>query len=164
MFYSILLSNNDYLWKMIRDTVGSGGGCTLFAPTNSALQQLGGKKLQQLQDNRNDEVKNQIASYHVIVDDIVTPEQLYNSGGIRTIAKGENPIVPIERTKQSKNIFDTLTGGGQEDGSVTLGSDAHILNTYFLQSSNTMVHQTDALISPSILWRYMDQLRIPGSK
>ena len=26
-----------------------------------------------------------------------------------------------------------------------------------------VVHETDGFISPSVLWRYADQLRIPGS-
>jgi uncharacterized surface protein with fasciclin (FAS1) repeats len=165
MFYALFLNKNEHVWKTVRDSSNSNAGCTIFAPTNDALQQqLDTKKIQQLQDNRNEEVRNQMGSYHFVINDIVTTEQLYDSGGIRTIATGDTPIVPIERTKTSGNIFESLLGGGKEDGTVTIGTNAHIVNTIYLQNSNTLVHQTDALISPTILWRYCDQLRIPGSK
>jgi uncharacterized surface protein with fasciclin (FAS1) repeats len=164
MFYQLLLSKNEHVWTMIRDNI-SIGGCTVFAPTNDAMEQLGTKKIEQLQDVRNEEVRNQIGSYHVIVDDIVTTEQLYDSGGIRTIATGNNPIVPIERNKVGGNIFDMISGNTKDDGTVTIGSNnAHIINTIYLQNCNCIIHQMDALISPNILWRYCDQLRIPGSK
>ena len=172
MFYSLLLYKNEYVWKMIREN--SNGACTIFAPTNAALQALGDKKIQQLQDNRNEEVRNKIGSYHIVLDadsTVVTAEQLYNSGGIRTIATGDNPIVPVERTKRSGgNLFAMFTSNNNKDddngdGTVTLGSNnARIVNSIFLQNSNTLIHQIDALISPNILWRYCDQLRIPGSK
>jgi uncharacterized surface protein with fasciclin (FAS1) repeats len=175
MFYALLLYKNEYVWKMIRDTTN--GACTIFAPTNTAMQALGEKKLQQLQDNRNEEVRNKIGSYHIIVDTdvdatVVTTEQLYNSGGIRTIATGDNPIVPVERNQRSSsgNIFAMFmkSGKGNDDngdGTVILGSNnARIINSVYMRNSNTLIHQVDALISPNILWRYCDQLRIPGSK
>ena len=104
---------------------------------------------------------------------VVTTEQLYNSGGIRTIATGDNPVVPVERAKPSGgNIFAMFTtksgnsnGNDDTDGAVIMGSNnARIANSIYLKSSNTLIHQIDALISPNILWRYCDQLRIPGSK
>jgi uncharacterized surface protein with fasciclin (FAS1) repeats len=157
MFYKYLLLNNDHVWKNLRERED---GCTIFAPTNAAMEQLGEKKLLQLLDNRNEEARNQMGSFHVVVNDVVTAEQLYNSGGIRTIATGIDPVVPIERAV-SGGFFGV---GGKEDGTVTIGSSARIVDSVVLRASNCMIHQTDALISPSILWRYCDQLRIPGSK
>ena len=176
MFYTLLLDKNEYVWKMIRDNSGQNGACTIFAPTNAALQALGDKKIQQLLDNRNEEVRNKMGSYHIVLDDdsVVTTEQLYNSGGIRTIATGDNPVVPVERAKPSGgNIFAMFTttksgnsnGNDDTDGAVIMGSNnARIVNSVYFKSSNTLIHQIDALISPNILWRYCDQLRIPGSK
>jgi uncharacterized surface protein with fasciclin (FAS1) repeats len=159
LFWKFLLSNNEYVWTKVRDCYDT-GGCTIFAPTNAAMELLGTQKLQQLQDARNDEVRIKIGTYHVVVNDIVSADQLYDSAGIRTIATGDNPIVPMERT-----VTGGLFGmGGKEDGTVTIGSGAHIINTVRLDNSNCIIHQTDALISPNILWRYCDQLRIPGSK
>ena len=171
MFYALLLYKNEDVWKKIRDsTVTKNGACTIFAPTNAAMEALGDKKIQQLRDNRNEEVRNKMGSFHIVVDDdtVVTTEQLYNSGGIRTIATGDNPIVPVERNKRSGgNIFAMFTKSenDDDDGTVVLGSNnARIVNSIYLKSSNTLIHQMDALISPNILWRYCDQLRIPGSK
>ena len=150
-FYSILEMNED-VWKAIGDTDdGNEVGFTVFAPTAEALQALGADKESQLFDERNLETTQKIAAYHVIGEP-VTAEALFNSGGVITVG-GE---VPLERTI-SGGIFGI---GAQEDGGVTLNG-AKVLQTATV--GNGLVHEVDGLISPSILWRYMDQLRIPGS-
>ena len=50
--------------------------------------------------------------------------------------------------------------GGKEDGSVTINGAKVLSST---EVGKGIVHEMDGLISPSLLWRYMDQLRIPGS-
>ncbi len=50
--------------------------------------------------------------------------------------------------------------GGKEDGGVTING-AKILST--TEVDTCLIHEVDALVSPEILWRYCDQLRIPGS-
>uniref|UniRef100_A0A7S0Y8S8 FAS1 domain-containing protein n=1 Tax=Pseudo-nitzschia delicatissima TaxID=44447 RepID=A0A7S0Y8S8_9STRA len=150
-FYSIL-DMNEEVWKAIGETKdGNEVGFTVFAPTNEALQSLGADKEAQLFDERNTETAQKIAAYHVIGEP-VTAEALFNSGGVVTCG-GE---VPIERSI-SGGIFGI---GGQEDGGVTLNG-AKVLQTATV--GNGIVHEVDTLLSPSILWRYMDQLRIPGS-
>mmetsp|Transcript_19721 Transcript_19721/g.49048 ORF Transcript_19721/g.49048 Transcript_19721/m.49048 type:complete len:232 (-) Transcript_19721:1676-2371(-) len=150
-FYSIL-DMNEEVWKAIGETKdGTEVGFTIFAPTNEALQSLGADKEAQLFDERNTETTQKIAAYHVIGEP-VTAEALFNSGGVVTCG-GE---VPIERSI-SGGIFGI---GGQEDGGVTLNG-AKVLQTATV--GNGIVHEVDTLVSPSILWRYMDQLRIPGS-
>ena len=42
------------------------GGVTVFVPNDAAFQSLGEKKLQQLEDDRNAEVKDKMGSYHVV--------------------------------------------------------------------------------------------------
>lgn len=150
-FYS-LLEMNEEVWKAIGDTDdGNEVGFTVFAPTAEALQALGADKENQLFDERNLETSQKIGAYHVIGEP-VTLEALFNAGGVITVG-GE---VPIERS-----ISGGLFGiGGQEDGSVTLNG-AKVLQTASV--GNGLVHEVDNLVSPSILWRYMDQLRIPGS-
>jgi len=51
--------------------------------------------------------------------------------------------------------------GGQEDGGILI-QQARITQSY--EISTGIIHEVDTLISPQILWRYMNQLRIPGSK
>lgn len=150
-FYSVLEMNEE-IWKAIGDTEdGSEVGFTVFAPTAEALQGLGADKEAQLFDERNLETASKIAAYHVIGEP-VTAEALFNAGGVVTVG-GE---VPIERSI-SGGVFGI---GGQEDGGVTLNG-AKVLRT--ANVGNGLVHEVDALVSPSIVWRYMDQLRIPGS-
>jgi hypothetical protein len=156
-FYMIL-DTNDEVWKAIGD-VGSNldadqaqCGFTVFVPHDAAIQGLGERKQTQLMDGRNLETTQKIAGYHVI-GEVVTPEQLYNAGGILTVS-GD---IPVERSV-SGGMFGF---GGQEDGGVTINK-AKILRTFSIGSG--LVYEVDNLVSPSILWRFMDQLRIPGSR
>lgn len=161
-FYQIL-NKNEEVWKAI----GSGGsdpvennvddnesdvvGFTVFVPSDDAFQKLGEKKLNQLSDVRNLETTIKIAGYHV-VGEPVDAQSLFDAGGVITVS-GE---VPIERTV-SGGMFGI---GGKEDGGIAL-NQAKILNTATVGSG--LVHEVDNFVSPQILWRYMDQLRIPGS-
>lgn len=150
-FYAVL-DKNEEIWKAIAETEeGNEPGYTVFIPSAEAMQKLGSEKQQQMMDDRNLETTQKIAAYHVIGEP-VTAEALYAAGGVLTVG-GE---VPIERS---------VTGGffgfgGTEDGGVTLNK-ANILRSGYV--GNGLVHEVDALVSPNILWRYMDQLRIPGS-
>jgi uncharacterized surface protein with fasciclin (FAS1) repeats len=151
-FYNIL-NMNDEVWKAIGEDDYEKGeiGYTIFAPSDEVFSKLGETKQSQLLDPRNLETTQKVAGYHVI-NEVVTAEQLYNSGGIITIS-GE---IPIERS---------VTGGffgigGQEDGNILINK-ARAVQTWNVGTG--LIHEVDDLVSPSVLWRYMDQLRIPGS-
>lgn len=149
-FYGILDMNED-VWKSIGDTEdGAEVGFTVFAPSDEAIEKLG-DKTDQLMDDRNTETTTKIAGYHVLSEP-VSEKALFDSGGVRTVS-GD---IPIERS-----ISGGFLGiGGKEDGGVTLNG-AKILRT--AKVGNGLVHEVDNLVSPSILWRFMDQLRIPGT-
>jgi len=147
--FSKLLNLNDSVWKSIG--AGYANGFTIFAPTNEALESMDVTKQGQLFDERNLETSQKIAAFHVI-DEKVTAEDLFNCGGVVTLG-GE---IPVDRSK-SGGMFGM---GGQEDGGV-LVNQVKVLKSVPLGSG--IVHLVDGLISPNILWRYMDQLRIPGS-
>jgi len=72
--------------------------------------------------------------------------------GIKTLS-GE---VPVGRRKSGG----FLGWGATEDGDIVVGPSANIVQSFNVEGS--FVHEVDALISPVILWRYCDQLRIPG--
>ena len=80
-------------------------------------------------------------------------EELFNSGGVVTIGG----VVDVGRSRTGG----FMGIGGQEDGGV-LVNGAKMIQT--LEVEKALIHEMDALISPEILWRYVDQLRIPGSK
>jgi len=150
-FFTIL-EKNEEVWKAISETEeGNEVGFTVFVPSSEALMNMSPEKQTQLTDERNLETIQRIAGYHVIGEP-VTAEALFEAGGVMTVG-GE---VPIERS---------VTGGffgigGKEDGGVTL-NQAKILRSAYVGQG--LVHEVDNLVSPNILWRYMDQLRIPGS-
>jgi len=151
-FYKIL-DMNEEIWKAIGDTSddADGPGFTVFVPSDDALQELGETKVKQLLDVRNVEATQKIVGYHVI-SETVDAESLFQAGGIMTVS-GK---VPIERSI-SGGFFGV---GGKEDGGVTL-NQAKVLRTKKVGTG--LVHEVDNLVSPQIVWRFMDQLRIPGS-
>ena len=150
--WDLLQRNNDVMKKMNKAELGF----TIFAPNEAAFQSLGDKRNGQLKDVRNEEVVEKIAAYHIVAEP-VTADQLFNSGGIVT----EGGEVPAERSV-SGGLFGL---GGKEDGGVSL-SGSKVVNSFEFGDKAEkfcIVHEMDGLISPSILWRYADQLRIPGS-
>ena len=147
-----LLDSNNEVLKKLREA--SESGYTIFAPTSKAFADLGDKKLGQLDDPRNLEVREKIASYHAIPEP-VTAEELFNAGGVITCG-GEIPTFLV-----GGGLFGFLGGGDKEDGTVTINGAKLLRSTTI---GNSVVHEVDALVSPKILWRYADQLRIPGSK
>ena len=97
------------------------------------------------------ETAEKMASFHVI-EEPVTAEALFNSGGVVTFGG----VIDVERS-----ISGGLFGiGGKEDGGVTINGAKVVGST---EVANGIVHEVDNFVSPNILWRYMDQLRIPGS-
>jgi uncharacterized surface protein with fasciclin (FAS1) repeats len=165
-FYA-LLSLNDGLWQKIAE---SENGYTLFAPSNKVIDGLGQKKLLQLNDSRNRETVQKLGLYHVIEAEAVSAAQLRTEDWTRPapVDGSPRPItvqglltiggeVPVGRSK-SGGFFGGI--GAKEDGDVAIGPNARIVRSFKVDGS--MVHEVDALISPIILWRYMDQLRIPG--
>jgi uncharacterized surface protein with fasciclin (FAS1) repeats len=166
--FKALLTKNETLWKLIQEAQTA--GCTIFCPTSAAFADLGEKRLKQLTDERNEETAQRIGSYHVILSDAVPANQLFiedwtgpkpepgtqrpiKVGGINTVGGG----VPISREKTGG----FMGWGAKEDGVAVIGSDnAKILRS--LKIGKSIIHETDAFISPQLLWRYLDQLRIPG--
>jgi uncharacterized surface protein with fasciclin (FAS1) repeats len=147
---SNILELNDNIWKSLSGV--EQGGFTIFAASNQALMALGETKQRQLLDPRNLETTQKVSAYHVI-SETVTADDLFNAGGVITLG-GE---IPIERSRTG-GLFGV---GGKEDGGVTING-AKVVKTIDLGIG--LIHEVDTLVSPSILWRYMDQLRIPGSK
>mmetsp|Transcript_9827 Transcript_9827/g.13845 ORF Transcript_9827/g.13845 Transcript_9827/m.13845 type:complete len:244 (+) Transcript_9827:94-825(+) len=162
-FYN-LLGKNDDVWKTLGDAESS--GYTLFAPNAKAFEDLGDKKLNQLDDPRNLEIAQKIGLYHVVPTEAVTNQRLRTEdwtvpkpkegprpitvSGIETLA-GE---VPVGRSKSGG----FLGFGAKEDGDAVVGPNARILQSYVI--GDNIVHEMDSLVSPELLWRYCDQLRI----
>lgn len=166
-FYSLLRKNDEVFKTLGKSTTGY----TLFAPNEQAFDNLGDKKLNQLADVRNEETAEKMALYHVVNLDKLTATQLrtedwtgpkpkdgsprpFTVGGVLTMG-GE---VAVGRSKSGG----FLGFGAKEDGDAVIGPNAKIVKSYTLGDNEGIVHEVDALISPELLWRYCDQLRIPG--
>eukprot|EP00640_Fibrocapsa_japonica_P006687 CAMPEP_0113936088 /NCGR_PEP_ID=MMETSP1339-20121228/3069_1 /TAXON_ID=94617 /ORGANISM="Fibrocapsa japonica" /LENGTH=171 /DNA_ID=CAMNT_0000938427 /DNA_START=181 /DNA_END=699 /DNA_ORIENTATION=- /assembly_acc=CAM_ASM_000762 len=151
-FEKLLIAQSEPVVKLIQND--GGPGCTIFAPNEDAFSTLGEKKLQQLRDVRNSETTEKIACSHAIAEP-VSSDQLFASGGVITLG-GE---VPVGRSMQG-GLFGL---GAKEDGGVTVNG-AKVVTSFVMNGGRVIVHEVDGLISSKMLWRYMDQLRIPGSK
>ena len=166
-FYKLLVRDNDLFLKEIQGSSAH----TLFVPNEAAIEALGVKKLQQLMDPRNDEIAQKIGQYHLLRGKAVSATELRTEDWTRGRPKdGSKPNtliaaivtlageVPVGRSKSGGFLGTTL--GAKEDGDIVIGPEAQIVRTF--QVEGCLVHEMDALISPLQLWRYADQLRIPG--
>lgn len=145
--FEAVTAKNDDLWKKLSDAETF----TLFCPSAEAFASLGDKRLKQLQDPRNLEAVTKLGLYHA-VNELVTPDELFDSGGVITLG-GE---IPVDRSVKG-GFFGV---GGTEDGGVLVGG---CKVTESIQLEDGFIHEVDGFVSPQVLWRYMDQLRIPGS-
>jgi hypothetical protein len=165
LFWNLVLSKNDALWKALREASSSSSnnnnnnGITLFLPTNEAVSALGEQRLRQLADDRNYETVLRMGEFHA-VNEPVSADVLFNSAGVITLARASRDrVLAVERRKVG-GFLGGIVGGGTEDGTFTVGG-AQVVQTISLGPS--FIHATNGLVSPSILWRYCDQLRIPGT-
>lgn len=161
-FSKLLL--NDEMIKAINE-----GKTTILVPNDLAFEQLGEKKIKQINDPRNDEIRQKMGSYHVVSGKSITAVELrtedWTKGRPKDGSKPNTLIagvvtmsgeVPVGRSKSGG----FLGFGAKEDGDIVIGPNSRIVQSYIVQES--MVHEMDGLVSPDVLWRYCDQLRIPG--
>ncbi|KAL3942163.1 MAG: hypothetical protein SGBAC_003588 [Bacillariaceae sp.] len=142
---------------------------TLFVPSESVIEALGEKKMAQLQDPRNDETRQKMGLYHVVAGESLSATELRTEDWTRGRPKdGSKPNtviakivtmggeVPVGRSKSGG----FLGIGAKEDGDIVIGPSAKIVGSFAVKQA--FVHEVDSLVSPEVLWRYCDQLRIPG--
>lgn len=178
-FYS-LLNKNENIWDQLEKDYGE-TGYTIFAPNFDAFAELTDKQRKQLQDPRNLETAQKMGLYHVVGEPLSitklnredwtvpkTPEGLpaLKFSAIVTLG-GE---VPIGRAKKriDGGFFRSLVGKmksekdseGKPVTQIVVGPAGRILRS--VQVGKNSIHEVDSLVSPVILWRYCDQLRIPG--
>ena len=185
-FYS-LLSKNENIFNQLEEAYAD-TGYTIFAPNEAAFEALGDKKRLQLEDPRNLETAQKMGLYHVVVNEALTLTQLNREDwtvpktpeglpalkyqGLVTLG-GEVPLGRFKK-KMTGNFLtnfildmtgDTATNGVVDDKGkpvteIIVGPEGKILRS--LQLGNAIIHEVNGLVSPLILWRYCDQLRIPG--
>lgn len=179
-FYKLLTKNENIFQQLEKDH----GGCyTIFAPNAQAFENLGEKRRMQLDDPRNVETAQKMGLYHIVGGEALSITNLNREdwtvpkdpttglpalkfGALVTLG-GE---VPIGRTKKKIDggFFRSLVGKKKTDRDaegnpktvIVLGPGGVIQRS--LTVGNVVLNEVDDLISPLVLWRYCDQLRIPG--
>lgn len=167
LFESLLLSKIPGIYATLKEA-DSSDGYTIFAPSNSIMEGVDAQRKVQISDPRNGEVTEKLASYHVIANGKVTQERL----------KREDWTVPKVDGVAALSIGGVLTLGGElrvgrsksggfmgfgakEDGGVVIGNnEAKVIKSTTV--GNGVVHEVDGFTAPDLIWRYFDQLRIPG--
>lgn len=143
---------------------------TIFCASDAVMAEIDQKRKLQISDPRNLEITEKLASYHLIPNGKVTRERLQREDW--TVPKTADGVAAL-------SIGGVLTAGGElrvgrsksggfmgfgakEDGGVVIGNnDAKIIKSVNV-GKNGIVHEVDALVAPDLIWRYFDQLRIPG--
>lgn len=169
LFESLLLSKIPNIYATLQAS-DSTNGYTIFCPSNSIMENIDPKRKIQIVDPRNVEVTEKLASYHVIPNGKVTAERLKREdwtvprsadgvaalsiGGVLTLA-GE---LRVGRSKSGG----FLGFGAKEDGGVVIGNNECRVVKSTSVGKKGVVHEVDGFVAPDLIWRYFDQLRIPG--
>lgn len=167
-FYKLLVRDNE---SFLKDLQQESSPHTIFVPNEAAMETLGAKALQQMMDPRNEEIRDKMGQYHLVSGKALSATELRTEDWTRGRPKdGSKPNtliaaivtlageVPVGRSKSGGFLGTTL--GAKDDGDIVIGPSGKIMGSF--QVEDCLVHEMDALISPLQLWRYADQLRIPG--
>lgn len=145
-------------------------GYTLFVASDSVMEQIDSQRKLQLSDPRNLEVLEKLAGYHVVPNGKVTQERLKREDW--TVPRSPDGVVALAiggvlTLSGELRVGRSKSGGfmgwyAKEDGGVVIGNnDAKIIKST-LVGAKGVVHEVDGLVAPDLIWRYFDQLRIPG--
>ena len=147
----LFLASTMQLTKVPEYRLQRPGAFTLFAPSNAAFREIDEQRYFQLGDVRNSETVGKICGFHCI-NEPVTKDVLYESGGVVTL----EGVLSVGQTK----VGDFFGIGGEDDGGVTING-AKIVKSFEVGSS--IVHEVDKLVAPEVVWRFLDQTRLPGT-
>ena len=137
--------------------------------TSRTMENIDPKRKVQISDKRNEEVTEKLASYHVIPNGKVTQERLKREDwtvpkvdGVAALSIGGVLTLGGELRVGRSKSGGFLGFGAKEDGGVVIGNnDAKVLKSTLVDGG--VVHEVDGFVAPDLLWRYFDQLRIPGT-
>lgn len=176
-----LLSKNENIFSQLDNDFGE-NGYTIFAPNSEAFDNLSQKQRQQLDDPRNLETAQKMGLYHIVQDEAIsltqlnredwtvpkTPEGLpaLKIGALRSMG-GEVPVGRFKK-KTDGGFFRSLVNkektvrdkDGKAITEIVVGPEGTVLRS--VKVGNALIHEVDGLVSPTLLWRYCDQLRMPG--
>lgn len=167
LFESLLLSKIPNIYGTLRES-DSADGFTIFCPSNSVMEGIDANRKVQISDERNGEVTEKLAAYHVIANGKVTQERLKREDwtvpkvdGVAALSIGGVLTLGGELRVGRSKSGGFMGWGGKEDGGVVIGNnDSRIVRS--VKVGNGVVLEVDGFVAPDLIWRYFDQLRIPG--
>ena len=169
LFESLLLSKIPDIYKVLRESESS-NGFTIFCLSDAIMEGIDSQRKVQISDPRNEEVTEKLASYHVIANGKVTQERLKREDwtvprspdGVAALAIGGVLTLGGELRIGRSKSGGFLGWGAKEDGGVVIGNNEARIVKSVLVGGKGVVHEVDGFVSPDLIWRYFDQLRIPG--
>mmetsp|Transcript_11434 Transcript_11434/g.19001 ORF Transcript_11434/g.19001 Transcript_11434/m.19001 type:complete len:227 (-) Transcript_11434:84-764(-) len=165
-FYAVLSQNEE-----VDKVLNADGAITVFAPNSQAFANLEDKRRAQLGDPRNLETVEKIAAFHVVSGEVVPATRLFQEDWTVPKTLKGNPQLSFQGVLSMGGeiaVSRSKSGGflglfKEEDGGVIIGPEAKIVQSFNVGGAKgAVVHEVDALVSPELLWRFADQLRIPG--
>jgi uncharacterized surface protein with fasciclin (FAS1) repeats len=187
-FYA-LLRKNENIFSQLEEAYAE-TGYTIFAPNDAVFAALDDKKRFQLENPRNLDEAQKMGLYHIVVNEALSMTQLNREDwtvpktpeglpalkyrGLVTLG-GEVPIGRFKKKasnnflsnllmdmgiKRSEDMDVGLDEKGKPVTEVIIGPEGKIVRS--LKLGNAIIHEVNGLVSPIVLWRYFDQLRMPG--
>ena len=169
LFESTILSQVPNLYGTLKEAESS-SGFTIFCAPDSAMIDIDQTRKLQISDPRNVEITEKLASYHLIPNGKVTRERLQRedwtvprtADGVAALSIGGVLTAGGELRVGRSKSGGFMGFGAKEDGGVVIGNnDAKIIKSVNVGEKG-VIHEVDALVAPDLIWRYFDQLRIPG--
>lgn len=168
LFESTLIANIPNIYSILRESDAS-TGYTLFCAPDTVMSAIDKQRKVQISDPRNAEITEKLASYHVIQNGKVTKERMTREDwtvpkidGVAALSIGGVLTLGGELRVGRSKSGGFMGFGAKEDGGVVIGNnDARVISSLNV-GKNGIIHEVDALVAPDLIWRYFDQLRIPG--
>jgi len=111
---------------------------------------------------------SQFLHQHVIANGKVTQERLKREDwtvpkvdGVAALSIGGVLTLGGELRVGRSKSGGFLGFGAKEDGNVVIGNNSALI-IKSTKIGNGVIHEVDNFVAPDLIWRYYDQLRIPG--
>ena len=111
---------------------------------------------------------SQCLQQHVIANGKVTQERLKREDwtvpkvdGVAALSIGGVLTLGGELRVGRSKSGGFLGFGAKEDGNVVIGNNSALI-IKSTKIGNGVIHEVDNFVAPDLIWRYYDQLRIPG--
>jgi uncharacterized surface protein with fasciclin (FAS1) repeats len=169
IFESTIFSKMPNVYATLKGA-DSSSGFTVFCASDAVMVDIDQKRKLQISDPRNEEITEKLASYHLIPNGKVTRERLQRedwtvprtADGVAALSIGGVLTAGGELRVGRSKSGGFMGFGAKEDGGVVIGNNEAKIVKSVNVGKKGVIHEVDALVAPDLIWRYFDQLRIPG--